>query len=80
MTPKSLVLTVSMLAFVAISGEAVAAAQTVQRRHPIAEARQFGADIAQQPDNAFDTFYVLPPQVIDRLDHRYEGGPKSDIY
>jgi hypothetical protein len=80
MTPKSLVLIASMLTFVAISGEAVAAAQTVHRRHTIPEAQQFSADVAQQPDNAFDTFYALPPQVIDRLDHRYEGGPKSDIY
>jgi hypothetical protein len=77
MTPKSLVLTVSMLAFVAISGEAVAAAQTVHRRHPIAEVQHFNADVVQ-PENAYDA--LMPPQAIAPMDHRYEGGPKSDIY
>jgi hypothetical protein len=77
MTPKSLVLTVSMLAFVAISGEAVAAAQTVYQRHPIAEEQHFNADV-MQPENAYDA--LMPPQAIAPTDHRYEGGPKSDIY
>jgi hypothetical protein len=77
MTPKSLVLTISMLAFIAISGEAVAAAQTMHRRHPIAEAQHFNADVVQ-PENAYDE--PMPPQAIDQMNHRYEGGPKSDIY
>lgn len=77
MTPKSLVLTVSMLAFVAISGEAAAAAQTMHKRHAIAEEQRFN-DVVQQPENTFDM--PMSPQAIDRMDHRYEGGPKSDIY
>jgi hypothetical protein len=74
MTPKSLVLTVSMLAFVAISGEAVAAPH---KHHAIAQEQRFN-DVVQQPDNAYDAW--MSPQAMDRMDHRYEGGPKSDIY
>ena len=77
MTPKSLVLIASMLAFVAISGEAFAAAETVHRRHPTAEAQHFNADVVQ-PENAYDA--LMPPQAAAPIDHRYEGGPKSDIY
>jgi hypothetical protein len=75
MTPKSLVLMVSMLTFVAISGEAVAAGQTMHKRHAIAEEQRFN-DVVQS-ENAYD---ALMPQAIAPIERHYEGGPKSDIY
>jgi hypothetical protein len=49
----------------------------VHRRHPAAEAQHVNADMVQ-PENAYDA--LMPPQAAAPMDHRYEGGPKSDIY
>ena len=77
MTPKSLVLMVSMLTFVAISGEAVAAARTVHTRDAIPQTQRFTTDVVPQPEYAYDA--RMSPQANDPMDHRYEGGPNSDI-
>jgi hypothetical protein len=78
MTAKSLLLATSMLTLVAISGQALAATQVSHRRHSQNEAQQQSADVVQQPENAFDS--LMTSQATDHANHRYEGGPKSDIY
>ncbi len=77
MTTKSLALAASMLALVAMSGQAFAATPAAQQRLAIHEAQHFNAEV-MQPQNAFDA--PMSSQAIDHAEHRYEGGPKSDIY
>jgi hypothetical protein len=76
MIAKSLVLATSMLALVTISGQALAGAQIPNKRHSLNEAQPPSADVVRQPEAAFDL--LTPPQTSGQ--HRYQGGPKSDIY
>jgi hypothetical protein len=76
MIAKSFVLAASMLALVTISGQALAGTQIPNKRHSLNAAQSPSAGAVQQPETAFDM--LTPPQTSGQ--HRYQGGPKSDIY
>jgi hypothetical protein len=78
MIAKSLVLATSMLALVTISGQALAGTRGPHKRHSLNEAQPLSAGVVRQPENAFAL--LTPPQTSGYIEHRYQGGPKSDIY
>jgi hypothetical protein len=72
---KSLVLATSMIALIAISGEAYAGATISDKRYWPSEARLSSQTVVRQPENAFGA--VGAPS-IETAGRRYSGGPKSN--
>jgi hypothetical protein len=71
---RPLVLATSLMALVAISGQAHAGTTISDKRYWPREARLSSETVVRQPENAFGSAMVPSAETAGR---RYSGGPKS---
>jgi hypothetical protein len=76
MTMERFALATLIAAFVAVSGQAYAGATISDQRYWPNEVGPSKQNVVHHPENAFDSAMPKPP--VERNQHRYEGGPKSN--
>jgi hypothetical protein len=74
MITKRFVLAASMMALVAMSGQAFAGTTISDTRYWPSEASSAAQNAVQRPENAFDS--AATPRGIEATERSYQGGPK----